>query len=493
MNVSKSNGPDDISARMLKATSASIAPSVTSLFNQSLKLGRVPMKWKESRVVPIPKVPAPKSPDNYRPISLLSVLSKALEKHVYRLIASHLDTIPLSDSQWGFRTGRSTVSALLAIVDDWLKLLEEGKEICATFFDYQKAFDSVPHRPLMEKLLSLDLNPYLSRWISDYLTHRSQQVVVDGATSSAMQVLSGVPQGSILGPLLFLIYVDGITDASLSQGSQLSLFADDVLHYRAISKQEDFDTTQSDINIIAKWSDDNFLKLNPKKCKFMIISRKRQHSITPPQLLLNGHPLDEVSTFKYLGVLLSSDMSWSPHISAICSKARKVIGLLYRRFYSMSNMDTLIQLYVSLVRPHLEYACSVWAPASHKDIDSLEGLQKFAFRMATHNWNLNYQDLLSLVDLPTLESRRLQLKLGHLFKIVHGLCFFPSGIVSFREQIHHSCRSIHPLTLQQPFAHTQAYSQSFVPHTCSLWNSLPYEVVSLPSFVSFKRCIQNYY
>jgi hypothetical protein len=205
LDVTKSSGPGNISARMLKATAVSLAPSIIALFNLSLQLGRIPQAWKGSRVVPIPKISAPKSPDNYRPISLLSVLSKVLERHVYNLIANHLEANPLSDSQWGFRFGRSTVSALLTVVDDWLRILEDGKEICAIFFDYRKAFDSVPHRPLMEKLFSLNLNPFLTRWISDYLTSRLQQVVVDGATSSAIQVLSGVPQGSVLGPLLFLI------------------------------------------------------------------------------------------------------------------------------------------------------------------------------------------------------------------------------------------------------------------------------------------------
>ena len=123
------------------------------------------------------------------------------------------------------------------------------------------------------------------------------------------------------------------------------------------------------------------MKLPYSQSKFMIISRKKQYSVAPAQLLLNNLPLEQVSTFKYLGVLLNNDMSWSPHISAICSKAHKVIGLLYRRFlYSMSNMDTLIHLYISLVRPHLEYACPVWAPASHKDVDSIEGVQKSALK-----------------------------------------------------------------------------------------------------------------
>ena len=134
LDTTKSNGPDSISAKMLKATAPSIAPSVTSLFNLSLRLGRVPQEWKGSRVVPIPKTSAPKSPDNYCPISLLSALSKVLERHVYNLVANHLETNPLSDSQWGFRRGHSTVSALLTVVDEWLRILEDGKEICAIFF-----------------------------------------------------------------------------------------------------------------------------------------------------------------------------------------------------------------------------------------------------------------------------------------------------------------------------------------------------------------------
>ena len=332
LDTTKSNGPDNISARMLKSTAASIAPSVAALFNLSLQLGRIPKEWKKSRVVPIPKVSSPKSPENYRPISLLSVLSKVLERHVYNLIASHLEMNPLSDTQWGFRPGRSTVSALLTVVDEWLRILEDGKEICAIFFDYRKAFDSVPHRPLMEKLFSLNINPFLNRWVSDYLTSRLQQVVVDGATSSAIEVLSGVPQGSVLGPLLFLIYVDEVTAVPLSQESKMNLFADDLLLYKTISKQVDYTATQRDINAIAQWSDDNYLMLNPTKCKLMVISRKKRHPHTAPQLLLNGQLLDQVDTFKYLGILLSCDMSWSPHIATVCCKARQVIGHLYRKF-----------------------------------------------------------------------------------------------------------------------------------------------------------------
>ena len=495
LDSSKATGPDKISALMLKMTASSIAPSITSLFNQSLKKGRVPMDWKLSHVVPIPKQSPANSPDKYRPVSLLSILSKVLERHVYNVTADYLDEIhPLTDYQWGFRAGRSTVGALLAATSHWFSLLEAGREVCAIFFDYRKAFDSVPHRPLLNKLESLGISSYVLRLIADYLTSRLQCVVVEGDKSAVAQVLSGVPQGSVLGPLLFLIYIDEISAIPLSTESSRVIYADDVCIYRPISSSSDFGYVQRDIEAIEKWSTDNFLNLNPTKCKYMLISRKKTPVTPTVPLLLGNLPLQKVETFKYLGVLISQDMSWSSHVQTTCSKAKKVLGLLYRKFYKCSNTETLVQLYVSLVRPHLEYACSVWSPHLVKDINAIENVQKFASRMATHNWNLNYNDLLSLTDLPTLERRRMDLKLGQLFKIVHKLCFFPEGIVRLREQtpLLSNTRSVHPLYLNQPRVHTNSYYYSFVPHTCSLWNSLPFEIVNVSSYNSFKFSIQGY-
>ena len=203
----KATGPDGVSDTMLKYTVTNIAPSVTKLFNLSIKSVRIPMDWKQSLVVPIPKASAMSSPNNYCPISLLSTLSKLLERHMYMLISSYLSEHHiLSSSQYGFSPGKGTVTALLTTTDNWFKLLEEGNG-CAILFDYRKAFDSVPHQPLLDKLLNLGLDKTIFHWVENYLTLRYQKVAVNGSTSDCTAVLSGVPQGSVLGIPLNLVRI----------------------------------------------------------------------------------------------------------------------------------------------------------------------------------------------------------------------------------------------------------------------------------------------
>ena len=319
LDAQKASGPDGISVNMLKATAVSIAPSIAKLFNISIRLARFPQSWKISSIVPVPKTKKQLGDaSNYRPISLLSVVSKLLERHLHLLLVDYLnETCPLSNKQWGFQHGKSTTTALLYVIDQWFQLLEKGQEVCAVFFDLRKAFDTVPHRPLLDKLHSFGIDPNLISWICSYLTERKQHVIYDGVLSNGIPVLSGVPQGSVLGPLLFLIYIDDVTSVHLSQDSMLNLFADDMLLFKPITSVSDFHHLQDDIESIKNWTDSNHLSLNTKKCKCMLVSRKsgpRQ----PLSFKLGGDVLEQVKTFKYLGVLIFSSLSWSPHVEAVC-------------------------------------------------------------------------------------------------------------------------------------------------------------------------------
>ena len=280
-NVSTSNtcdisSTDDLlctSAIMLKMTTEFIAPSVCKLFNISLQTGRVPQGWKQSIIVPVPKTSAACTLDNYRPVSLLSVLSKVLERHMYGIITNSLQNFhPLAESQWGFLTGKSTVTGLFATMHNWLSTLEGGGEIGAVFFDLRKAFNSIPHEALLDKLKGTGLSNPILAWITDYLTCREQKVVGNGKESMHTPVLSGVPQGSVLGPLLVLIYIDHLAQLPLLDGGQVVLYADDLLLFRPIQSQEDYHHLQDDIVMIEDWVYSNYLTLNPTKCKYMVVS-----------------------------------------------------------------------------------------------------------------------------------------------------------------------------------------------------------------------------
>ena len=207
--------------------------------------------------------------------------------------------------------------------------------MCCIFFDFQKAFDTVPHKNLMDKLRQLEFHPLILKWIHSYLRNRKQHVVVNGVASSSVPVISGVPQGAVLGPLLFLIYIDGISILKFSDGSTLSLYADDMLLYKVTSSNADYIHLQHDIDRIQNWSSDNLMSFNVSKCKCMLISHKTHMNY--PSLTLSGEYLEIVQCYKYLGILLSSNLSWSTHIGSICVKIRKLLGLLHRQFSANAN------------------------------------------------------------------------------------------------------------------------------------------------------------
>ena len=370
------------------------------------------------------------------------------------------------------------------------KELEQRHDICSVFFDYCKAFDSVPHLPLLHKLQQYDVHPQLLRWLANYLTMRKQYVCVSGATSDTLPVSSGVPQGSVLGPMLFNIYINDITAVALSDGS-MTLFADDMMLYRPIHTVADFRLLQTDIDKLCNWTDNNLLKFNSRKCKYMIISRKIQPPLPGTPLTVNGSLLEKVESYKYLGVWLTSSLSWSMQVSTVCKKARQKIGVMYHKFYH-ANTPTLLQLYKACIRPHLEYAAPVWDPHQLGLIKCLENVQKFALKVCTKSWNVDYESMLTSCNLTSLASRRRFLKLCVLYQMTHGTLNFPNTPVANRVLPAVNLRSYTPYLLYRPVAHTNAYHFSFFPDAITHWNTLPTSVLSCNSLCAFKHALTRH-
>ena len=205
-----------------------------------------------------------------------------------------------------------------------------------------------------------------------------------------MYSASSVLQGLVLGPLLFLLYINNVTSLPFSPGTKVILYADNILLYKPISgTSDDFELLQTDLHSLSFWSKDTNLPFNPKKSKFMLVSRKRINVTTPPPLVLCNHIISRVYQFTYLGVLITFDLTWGEHTHAVCTKARKMLGLLYRTFYTDSSSSSLLRLYSTVICPSLEYACQVWDPYRIKDIEKLERFQKFALKICLKKWDLD--------------------------------------------------------------------------------------------------------
>ena len=451
----------------------------------------MPGEWKLSHVVPIPKVSSKQDVCFYRPISLLPIISKCLERHIHQLLLEHLSSNEiLSDAQFGFRSQRSTVMPLLLATNEWHVALESRKEVACVFFDLTKAFDSVPHQALLNKLHSLGLPTILLRWFSNYLLNRQQRVILNGSTSTWLPVKSGVPQGSILGPLLFLIYINDLCAVPLSSGTKLMMFADDIMLYKPISLPHNITNFQDDVNLVYAWVSNNHLSININKTKFMLISRRRGRLHSFP-LYLSNTLIEKVHHFKYLGVWISDDLSWSKHVETICCKARRLLGYTFRTFSPYCDQASIIAIYKSQVLPVLEYACAVWDPHLKKDQLLLESVQLFATRMASHSWKSDSESLNHHFKLPSLSSRRAYFKLLTTYKCLNNYMYCPTTNFSLHPKP--NLRVCHSKQLTVPLAKTSAYFNSFFISSTRLWNSLPPHVVLCDNIAYFKSALKPLY
>ena len=483
LNPNKATGPDGISPRILKELSLEIAPLLTMIYKASLRTGIVPLDWRQAFVTPVFKKGEKYDPINYRPVSLTSVPCKILEHIVVsNMMTFFEDNKILCNQQHGFRKGRSCESQLLEFVEEVSVGLEEGITTDVVVMDFAKAFDRVNHSLLTHKLAQYGVQGLVNNWISNFLAERSQCVVVEGERSGPISVRSGVPQGSVLGPCLFLAYINDLPDRVSSVSR---LFADDTLLHRLMKSIQDHQAIQEDLKELEKWEEEWKMDFHPKKCNVLPISRSTKKTIsTCENYILHNETLEQVTETKYLGVTLQSNLSWDKHINTICTKANKMLGLL-RRNLKTAPAKTKELGYKALVRPVLEYASSVWDPHCKKDIDKIEKIQRRAARFVLNRYKKvdSVSSMLKDLKWETLEKRRKKARLTMFYKIHNGQVHARFNKMNKLKE--RSGRRGHSEMYERITNRTKYRDNTFLPRTIREWNSLPQSTIQAPSAGSF--------
>jgi len=356
----KAAGPDNLLPRFLIEIKDYVAHPLYLLFRKSLDESCVPDDWKCADVSPVYKKGNRNKVENYRPISLTSQVCKLFESIIRDAVVKYLETnLLIQDSQHGFRKGRSCLTNLLSFLDKVTGELDSGKSVDVVFLDFAKAFDKVPHQRLLQKLASHGITGKLYHWISNWLSDRMQRVCINGSLSDWILVLSGVPQGSVLGPILFLIFINDL-DCDIT--NWILKFADDTKIFGPVCNYNDYMKFQEDLQRLFTWTKDWQMAFNIDKCKVMHFGRtNKAYSYS-----LDGLQLAEVSEEKDLGVVITRDLKVSQQCAAAYSKANRMLGVMNRTI-SYKSTDIMLRLYKSVVRPHVEYCTAAWSPHYAKD------------------------------------------------------------------------------------------------------------------------------
>uniref|UniRef100_A0A0A1X4N6 Probable RNA-directed DNA polymerase from transposon BS n=1 Tax=Zeugodacus cucurbitae TaxID=28588 RepID=A0A0A1X4N6_ZEUCU len=415
-------GPDMIPSSFLKNCAKYIYLPLTKLFNLSLKQGIFPSMWKNSFILPLHKSGVRSSVENYRGIAKMSAIPKLFEAIVTDQITFLISPL-ISFSQHGFCKGKSTVTNLLEFVNHVSMGFRDNKNTDVIYTDFSKAFDRVNHSILLQKLNLLGFQPRLLEWVSSYLTNRKQQVLFNNTLSDSISVTSGVPQGSHLGPILFLLFINDIP--SVIKFSEILLYADDVKLFKSYTSHNERTELQSDLNNLVTWCHKNDMPLNLKKCKTMCFSR-RTVDLSP--YVINNFSLEQVFSFVDLGVTMDPKLNFNSHVNSIVLKAKGALSFVKRWSKEFSDPYITKILFTTLVRPILEYGSVVWNPSYQSHSDKLESVQKqfLLFALGHLHWDsrLNlppYTSRLKLINLPTLTSRREMLGIIFLVKLLNGL------------------------------------------------------------------------
>ena len=422
-------GPDKFPAILLKECCKQLAYPLYKIWRKSLDEGKIPAKLKSQSIIPIYKRKGGKaSAANYRPVSLTSHVIKLMERVMRKALVKFIEeTDALTEFQFAFREGRSTVSQLLQHIDNILTILEEDANADVVYLDFAKAFDKVDHKRLLKKLKSLGITGKVYNWLEDFLQKRTQKVVVEGQVSDSAPVISGVPQGTVLGPVLFIVFINDLTE--VIKHSQLLIFADDSKITKKIETLEDHKKLQEDIHSAITWSMVNNMELNMDK--FQLVQSGEHPELKIEYKINSDNSIKNSDVVKDLGIHVTPTLSWDYQITKMINDSKKMSNWILRTF-TTRNSEILLYLYKTFVIPKLEYGSQVWTPYMIKDIGRIEAVQRSYTARLDEMSNFNYHERLQALNLYSLQRRRERFLIITMWKISVGLVPNTMNIVFYR-------------------------------------------------------------
>ena len=447
---------------------------------------------KISKVCPIHKGGPESDFGNYRPISVLPSFSKIFEKLIHKRLSDYLEKLNiLTQSQYGFRAHHSTAMALLDFYDN-VDAIDNKKYSIGIFVDLQKAFDTIDHGILLNKLYYYGIRGVPLKWFQNYLHDRKQFVTLNGVASDYLPVHCGVPQGSILGPLLFLIYVNDIVNCS--NLLHFIIFADDTNMLFSANNLEDLITiVNTELHKLSIWFKANKMSLNLKKTNFILFGNKLiDISTCTARIQIDGCQIDQVTKIKFLGVIIDEKLNWKYHISQLSSTLSRNIGII-NKIRNKLPYDALVTLYDSMVLSHLNYCCIVWGSTYHSNLETILKLQKKSLRIITKSsyrahseplfYKLNKLNIFDICKLQTAVFVFNSLQCSPATQVFYSRFKFTSLMKQY------DTRTTNRLVV--PFCRTDIRKNSIACSGPLIWNSLPEYVIKSPSVASFKKQYKN--